>query len=56
MLKWAIIFAVLAIIAGALGFGMAAWAFAGIAKLLFGLFVIVCLIFLVLGFTIAKKV
>ena len=56
MLKWAIIFAVLALIAGGLGFGMAAAAFAGIAKILFFLFVIVCVIFLVLGFTIAKKV
>ena len=35
MLKWAIIFAVIALVAGALGFGGIAGAAAGIAKLLF---------------------
>ena len=56
MLKWAIIFAVGAVIAGALGFGGVAGAAAGGAKILFFLFVVVCVLFLVLGFTIAKKV
>ncbi len=40
MLKYAIIFAVIALIAGALGFGGVAAGAAGIAKILFGLFLI----------------
>ena len=49
MLKWAIIFAVVALIAGGFGFYGAEGVFATIAKVLFGLFVIGCVIFLVLG-------
>lgn len=56
MLKWAIVFAVVALIAGALGFYLLADVAALIAKLLFGLFLIICVIFLVLGFTIARKI
>ncbi len=56
MLKWALIFAVVALIAGALGFSGLAGASAGIAKLLFGLFVIGFLIFLALGVFVGKKV
>ena len=56
MLKWAIIFAVLAVVCGFFGFIVAAHAFAFIAKVLFGLFLVVCVLFLILGFTIAKKV
>jgi uncharacterized membrane protein YtjA (UPF0391 family) len=56
MLKWALIFAVIALIAGALGFAGIAGAAAGIAKILFFVFVLGFLIFLVLGFTVAKKV
>jgi len=41
MLKWAIIFAVIALIAGALGFGGIAGASAGIAKLLFIVFLVI---------------
>ena len=40
MLKWAIIFALIAMVAGALGFGGVAAGAAGIAKVLFGLFLI----------------
>ena len=40
MLKWAIISAIIAVIAGALGFGVIAGAAAGIAKILFFMFVI----------------
>jgi uncharacterized membrane protein YtjA (UPF0391 family) len=40
MLKYAIIFAVISLIAGALGFGGVAAGAAGIAKILFGLFLI----------------
>jgi uncharacterized membrane protein YtjA (UPF0391 family) len=56
MLKWALIFAVIALIAGALGFtGIAAGA-AAIAKFLFVVFLILCLVFLVLGFVVTKKI
>jgi uncharacterized membrane protein YtjA (UPF0391 family) len=56
MLKWAIIFAVIALIAGALGFTGVAGAAAAIAKICFFIFLVVCLLFVVLGFTIAKRV
>jgi uncharacterized membrane protein YtjA (UPF0391 family) len=49
MLKWALIFFVIAIIAGALGFTNVAAGAATIAKVLFGLFLVICIIFLVLG-------
>jgi uncharacterized membrane protein YtjA (UPF0391 family) len=55
MLKWAIIFAVIALVAGALGFGGIAGAAAGIAKILFFIFLVICAVFLVLGFSVAKK-
>ena len=55
MLKWALIFAIVAVIAGALGFtGIEAGA-ADIARLLFYVFVALVVIFLVLGFTIFKR-
>lgn len=49
MLKGAIIFAVISLIAGALGFGGIAAGFAGIAKILFGLFLILAIAFIVLA-------
>jgi uncharacterized membrane protein YtjA (UPF0391 family) len=49
MLKYAIIFAVTSLIAGALGFGGVAAGAAGIAKVLFGLFLILAVIFVVLA-------
>ena len=49
MLKYAIIFAVISLIAGALGFGGVAAGAAGIAKVLFGLFLILAVVFLVLA-------
>jgi uncharacterized membrane protein YtjA (UPF0391 family) len=56
MLKWALIFAVIALIAGALGFtGVAAGA-AAIAKVLFFVFLVICLVFLLLGLTIFKSI
>ena len=55
MLKWALIFAVVALIAGALGFGGIAGAAAGIAKLLFFVFVVGFLIFLALGVFAGRK-
>ena len=56
MLRWALIFAVVALIAAALGFGGIAGAAAGIAKFMFFAFLVVAAIMLVVGFTIAKKV
>jgi uncharacterized membrane protein YtjA (UPF0391 family) len=49
MLKYAIVFAVIALVAGALGFTGVAAASAGIAKILFGLFLVLAVIFLVLA-------
>ncbi|SDN67685.1 DUF1328 family protein [Polaromonas sp. JS666] len=49
MLKYAIIFALISLIAGALGFGGVAAGAAGIAKILFGLFLILAVIFLLLA-------
>jgi uncharacterized membrane protein YtjA (UPF0391 family) len=56
VLYWALIFLLLGLVAAALGFtDIAGGAFA-IAKFLAGLFLVLFLIFLVLGFTVAKKV
>jgi uncharacterized membrane protein YtjA (UPF0391 family) len=49
MLKYAIVFVVISLIAGALGFGGVAAGAAGIAKILFGLFLILAVIFVVLA-------
>ena len=49
MLKYAIIFAIVSLIACALGFGGVAAGAAGIAKVLFGLFLVLTVIFLVLA-------
>jgi uncharacterized membrane protein YtjA (UPF0391 family) len=59
MLKYAIIFAIISLIAGALGFGGVAAGAAGIAKILFGLFLILAVVFVVLaalGVGAAKKI
>ena len=55
MLRWAVIFLVIALIAGLLGFTGIATAAAGIAKFLFYLFLIVCIVLFVAGFMVAKK-
>lgn len=49
MLKYAIVFAIISLIAGALGFGGIAAGSAGIAKILFGLFLILAVLFIVLA-------
>ena len=49
MLKYAIVFAVISLIAWALGFGGVAAGAAGIAKVLFGLFLVLAVVFLVLA-------
>lgn len=56
MLRWALIFAVISLIAGLFGFTGLSEGAAGIAKILFGLFLALFLIFLLLGVTIARKI
>ena len=56
MLKAAIIFLVLGLILGAMGFGGIGGAFVGIAKILFFIAIAVFVIFLVLGLMAGRKV
>jgi uncharacterized membrane protein YtjA (UPF0391 family) len=56
MLQMAVVFLVIGLIAAALGFGGIAGASLAIAKLLAGLFLVLFLVFLVLGLTAAKKI
>lgn len=56
MIKWAIIFAVIGLIAGALGFSGVAGASMGIAQFLFWPAIIIAVVLFVLGLTVAKKV
>jgi uncharacterized membrane protein YtjA (UPF0391 family) len=49
MLKWAVIFFVISLVAGALGMTGIASGAARIAKILFGLFLVVAILFLVLA-------
>ena len=49
MLKWALIFFVVSLIAGAFGFTGISAATGGIARILFFIFVVIFVIFLVLG-------
>ena len=51
MLKWALIFLVISLIAGGLGFTGVASGAARISKILFGLFVVLFLVFLLLAWT-----
>ena len=56
MLRWAVIFLVLGLVAGALGFGGVAGTSIEIAKFLFYVLIAIFVVFLVLGLTVAKKV
>ncbi|ODU40485.1 MAG: DUF1328 domain-containing protein [Lysobacteraceae bacterium SCN 69-48] len=56
MLKWALIFAVIGLVAGALGFGGIAGGAFGIAKFLFWAAIIIAVVLFLLGVTIFKKV
>lgn len=49
MLYWTVVFLVVALIAGLFGFGGIASASAGIAKILFGVFIVLFLVSLVAG-------
>lgn len=56
MIRWAIIFLVLGLILGALGFGGVGGAFVGIAKILFFLAIAAFVILLVLGLMAGRAV
>lgn len=56
MLRWAVIFLVVALVAALFGFTGIASAAAGIAKFLFFLFLVMCLIFFIIGISVGKKV
>ena len=56
MLRWAVIFLVVGLIAGLLGFTGIAGTSIAIAKTLFFIFLVIFLIFLVLGLVAARKV
>ncbi len=49
MLKWALIFFVISVIAGAFGFTNISAAAGGIARILFFIFIVIFVIFLILG-------
>lgn len=56
MLKWALIFLVVGLVLGAMGFGGLGGAFVGIAKLLFFVAIAIFVIFLVLAIVAGRKV
>ncbi len=56
MLKWAVIFLVIALVAAIFGFGFVAGAAAGIAKILFFLFIVVAAIMFILGATVFRAI
>lgn len=49
MIKWILIFLVIALVAAVFSFTGIAVAAAGIAKFIFGLFLLLCLVFFILG-------
>jgi len=55
MLKWAVIFLLIAIVAGIFGFGGIAAASATIAKILFGIFLVLFIGALVIGLAIGSR-
>jgi uncharacterized membrane protein YtjA (UPF0391 family) len=56
MLKWAVIFFIVALVAAVFGFTDIAAGAATIAKILFGIFLVIFIIFLVLGLMAGKAV
>lgn len=55
MLSWAFFFLIISVVAGVLGFGGIAGAAAGVAKILFGLFLVGALVFMFLGYKAVDK-
>jgi uncharacterized membrane protein YtjA (UPF0391 family) len=56
LLKWAIVFLVIALIAALFGFGGIAAGAADIARVLFFIFLAVCVLLFILGLTVFKSV
>ncbi len=56
MLRWAVIFLVIALVAALFGFTGIAVAAAGIAKFLFFLFLVICLIFFIIGISAGRRI
>ncbi|MEW6156750.1 MAG: DUF1328 domain-containing protein [Verrucomicrobiota bacterium] len=56
MLKWAVIFLIVALVAGLLGFTVIAGAAATFAKILFGLFLGICILLFLLALLVGKKI
>ena len=55
MLRWAIIFAIISVVAAVFGFGGVSEAAGGIAKVLFFVFLVLCLIFAALAVFAVKR-
>jgi uncharacterized membrane protein YtjA (UPF0391 family) len=55
MLKWAVIFLIIALVAAVFGFTDIAAASAGIAKILFGIFLVLFIGAVIIGLVIGKK-
>jgi uncharacterized membrane protein YtjA (UPF0391 family) len=55
MLKWAVIFLIIALVAALFGFTDIAAASAGIAKILFGIFMVLFLGAVVIGLVVGKR-
>jgi len=56
MLNWTITFLVVALVAAVLGFGGIAGEAIGIAKILFFIFLVIFLVLLIAGLTVARRV
>jgi uncharacterized membrane protein YtjA (UPF0391 family) len=56
MLRWALVFLIIALVAALFGFTGIAAAAAGIDKFLFVLFLVICLIFFVIGISAGRRV
>lgn len=56
MLKWSLIFLVIALVSGLLGFGAISGIALGIAKILFYVFLFLAIILLIIGTIFVKKV
>ncbi len=56
MLRWAVLFLVIGLVAGILGFGGIAGATFAIAKTLFFVFMLIFLVLLIAGLTVGRRV
>lgn len=56
MLRWALLFLIIGLVAGVLGFGGIAGASFAIAKLLFFVFIAIFVVLLIAGLTVARRV